>query len=195
LDEILPTLDVFEQAIYLQLFRLSWGHQRETCIIGAPRLAERANIGLTKARAALKALAARGLVVPLSYNFAGRWDPNAGTEFRIVVPGIEFSRFSSPSRGDSPSRDDSLSRGGGPSRGGRMKDNKKQSHERAPVAVAPAPDSLSVYDVRKIAARFRELHHGESDYTKDRLRSDVRTALIGEGREPDDRLIDDAIGT
>jgi hypothetical protein len=44
------------------------------------------------------------------------------------------------------------------------------------------------------AARFRELHHGESDYTKDRLRADVRTALIGEGREPHDRLIDDAIG-
>jgi hypothetical protein len=53
---------------------------------------------------------------------------------------------------------------------------------------------IVAYDVRKIAARLRDLHHGESDYTKDRLCADVRTALIGEGREPDERLIDEAIG-
>jgi hypothetical protein len=68
----------------------------------------------------------------------------------------------------------------------------------APSVAPPAvvvESAISVYDVRRIAARFRELHHGESDYTKESLRADVRTALIGEGREPDDRLIDEAIGT
>jgi hypothetical protein len=74
-----------------------------------------------------------------------------------------------------------------------MKEDLKENIERAPVAVAPAP-VISVYDIRKIAARFRELHHGEVDYTKDRLRADVRTALIGEGHEPDERLIGEAIG-
>jgi hypothetical protein len=73
-----------------------------------------------------------------------------------------------------------------------MKGSETKHVERAPVAAAPAP--LDIYGIRRIAARFRELHHGESDYTKDRLRADVRTALIGEGREPDDRLIDEAIG-
>jgi hypothetical protein len=75
-------------------------------------------------------------------------------------------------------------------------------HERtakpeAPSETQPAvviETAISVYDIRRIAARFRELHHGESDYTKENLRADVRTALIGEGREPDDRLIDEAIG-
>jgi hypothetical protein len=75
-----------------------------------------------------------------------------------------------------------------------MKDILERKDKKAPVAVAPAPDSFSVYDIRRIAARFRELHHGESDYTRERLRADVRTALIGEGREPDERLIDEAIG-
>jgi hypothetical protein len=69
----------------------------------------------------------------------------------------------------------------------------KENTKEAPVAVAPAP-VLSVYDVRTIAARFREVHHGEPDYTRDRLRDDVRTVLIGEGREPDERLINEAIG-
>jgi hypothetical protein len=48
--------------------------------------------------------------------------------------------------------------------------------------------------LKRFAARVCELPPGESDYTKERLRADVRTALIGEGREPDDRLIDEAIG-
>jgi hypothetical protein len=74
-----------------------------------------------------------------------------------------------------------------------MKENMKEKEKAAHVAVAPAPD-FSVYDVRKIAARFRELHHGEAAYTRERLKADVRTSLIGEGREPDDRLIDEAIG-
>jgi DNA-binding Lrp family transcriptional regulator len=77
-------------------------------------------------------------------------------------------------------------------------DMRNKRHERqerkAPVAAAPAPDVLSVYDVRRIAARFQELHRGEADYTRERLRSDVCTALIGEGREPDDPLVDEAIG-
>jgi hypothetical protein len=73
-----------------------------------------------------------------------------------------------------------------------MKEELKNK-EKAPVAIAPAHE-LNVYDVRKIAARFRELHHGELNYTRDRLKADVWTALIGEGREPDERLIDEAIG-
>jgi hypothetical protein len=72
-----------------------------------------------------------------------------------------------------------------------------------PRAVAPAANigtadvlqkPLTVYDVRTIAQRFRELHKGEPDYTKERLRADVRTAMIGEGLEPDEKLIEDAIG-
>jgi len=54
--------------------------------------------------------------------------------------------------------------------------------------------ALSVYDIRRIVARLSEAHRGEASYTRERLRSDVYAALIGEGREPDDHLIEAAIG-
>jgi hypothetical protein len=66
---------------------------------------------------------------------------------------------------------------------------KKEKHEKAPDAVAPA----DVYEVRKIAARVREVHQGQSGYTSEAFRADVRTALIGAGREAEDETIDEAI--
>src|ERR1051325_6856357 len=47
LDELCGALDIYAQAVYLQLLRLSWGNERDTCKIGYPRLAERANISET----------------------------------------------------------------------------------------------------------------------------------------------------
>ena len=64
-----------------------------------------------------------------------------------------------------------------------------KTHEKAPVADAPA----DVYEVRRIAARVREIHHGEIGYTPERFRADVSMALVGAGREADDETIDEAI--
>jgi hypothetical protein len=44
LDVLCADTDPYTQAVYAQLLRLSWGHRRNWCVVGFPRLAERANV-------------------------------------------------------------------------------------------------------------------------------------------------------
>jgi hypothetical protein len=177
-DGLLPRLDPYAQAIYLRLYRLTYGHHRETCVISWDTLAVRANVSRRQAIRSVEKLESLGLVERVPVAGKAR---NNGTHFRVTEIGRAGQALRASEAPHAP--------------GAHMKDNLKNKHETAPVAVAPAPDVLSVYDVRRIAARFRELHHGEADYTRERLRRDVCTALVGEGREVDDRLVDEAIGT
>ena len=59
LNRQLPT---GEQAIYEQLYRLTWGYERPRVVVGFPKLADRANVGESTARAATKALEKKGLI-------------------------------------------------------------------------------------------------------------------------------------
>jgi hypothetical protein len=61
-DHLLRQLDPFEQVVYLQLYRLAWGRHTSKCIISNEKLAERANVGLTKVKQATKSLEAKGLI-------------------------------------------------------------------------------------------------------------------------------------
>jgi hypothetical protein len=61
-DYLYRQLATAEQAIYRQLYRLTWGFGRPTILIGFPKLAERANVGESTARSAAKALESKGLI-------------------------------------------------------------------------------------------------------------------------------------
>jgi hypothetical protein len=188
-DGILARLDPYEQSVYLRLYRLSHGNQRDTCTVSYDVLAQRTSVSRRQCFRAIERLEALGLIerVPVVGRARG-----GATLYRVAEVPIVGRRGSAQQAPDATqARGDQQAPG---AHRAHMKDFMKDKEKKAHVAAAPAPESLSVYDVRKIAARFRELHHGESDYTKDRLRADVRTALIGEGRESDDRLIDEAIG-
>jgi hypothetical protein len=50
-----------------------------------------------------------------------------------------------------------------------------------------------VYEVRKIAARLREINLNASGYTLERLRADVRTAVDGQGMDVDEATLDEAM--
>jgi hypothetical protein len=60
-------LDVYEQAVFTQLYRLSHGYGKPTCKIGLPGLARRANIGKTSAQSAVNRLIGKGLVRKIDY--------------------------------------------------------------------------------------------------------------------------------
>src|SRR5215217_9724104 len=62
IDHLYQHLDSFEQAVYTQLYRLSWGYGKETCNISNGRLAERANLKLTVTRRAIRDLQSKGLI-------------------------------------------------------------------------------------------------------------------------------------
>lgn len=61
-DYLNRQLATAEQAIYEQLYRLTWGYERPRVIVGFPKLAERANVGESTARSAAKALERNGLI-------------------------------------------------------------------------------------------------------------------------------------
>lgn len=66
-DHLFRHLDPFEQAAYLQLYRLAWGGRERSgkVLISNERLAERSNVSLSKIKKVTAALEAKGLVKKL----------------------------------------------------------------------------------------------------------------------------------
>jgi DNA-binding Lrp family transcriptional regulator len=83
-DHLYQHLDSFEQAVYTQLYRLSWGYGKETCNISNGRLAERANLKLTVTRRAIRDLESKGLIQKISYTWGKKHAQ--GIEYRIPLP-------------------------------------------------------------------------------------------------------------
>ena len=183
LDSVLPILEPKEQVVFLRLYRLSWGFGEPECTVSVPALAAATRVSRTQIFGVLARLEQLQLIERARVG-RGRL---AGTCYRIQRFSDEEGKRSDLERSGLERSD--LER----SKSGPIKERESKRNDLKP-AVAAAPPAMSVYDVRRIAARFRELHHGESNYSRERLKADVRTALIGEGREPDERLIDEAIG-
>ena len=80
LDRVLPTMDVYEQAIYVRLFRLSYGYDRNWCTVGYNTLAEACNIKKTGVVNAIKRLLDKGWIKAISFNHA------QGTTYRVYLP-------------------------------------------------------------------------------------------------------------
>lgn len=62
IDHLYPHLDTFEQAVFTQLYRLSWGYKKNTCRISNERLAERTNMSIAKVKQVTRSLEGKGLV-------------------------------------------------------------------------------------------------------------------------------------
>ena len=96
-DNVLRLLDTDEQAIYVQMYRLSWGHNKPTCFISLPKLSERTNIKLTSLKAALKRLEGRGLLV--KSNLTLGYGKQQGIEYSVAAPDRQSESDRQPSRG------------------------------------------------------------------------------------------------
>ena len=80
LDRVLPTMDVYEQAIYIRLFRLSYGYDRNWCTVGYSTLAESCSIKKTGVVNAIKRLLDKGWIKAINFDHA------QGTTYRIYLP-------------------------------------------------------------------------------------------------------------
>ena len=83
-DGLCQVLDVYEQAIYTQLYRLSYGYGKPTCKIGLPQLARRSNMGKTTTQATVNRLIDKGLIRKLEYEI-GR-NKEQGTTYWVSSP-------------------------------------------------------------------------------------------------------------
>ena len=119
-DHLPRWLSPDEQAIYVQLYRLSWGWGRDICFISNPKLAERSGVPETSMRRAVKKLIGKGLIEKTERRFGGT---EQGIEYRV----FSLDRLSNQDRVsimDSPST-------GAPNKE-RIKENLKADASRCP---------------------------------------------------------------
>jgi hypothetical protein len=99
-DHICHWLSADEQAVYVQLYRLSWGWQKETCFISNRRLSERSGVPLSSMRRAVAKLERKRLIEKTNRVFGS--NAEQGIEYRVF-------NLSSLSKTDSPPNTSSLS--------------------------------------------------------------------------------------
>ncbi len=83
-DFLYPQLDPAEQAIHLQLYRLSWGYNKSTCIIGLPKLGQRSGMSSTAAQQAVNRLIKKGLIKKIRVILGKGQDQ--GVEYWVAPP-------------------------------------------------------------------------------------------------------------
>jgi hypothetical protein len=94
LDHLYRHLDPFEQAVYSQLYRLSWGHKKNRCLISNERLAERANMSLSKVKTTTTALESKGLIQKLERPHGLK--VVQGVEYEVFAPSWQAQRSRLP---------------------------------------------------------------------------------------------------
>jgi hypothetical protein len=83
-EKIYRHLDPTEQAVYTQLYALSWGYGNPSCRVSLPRLAERAGMGQTATHKAVKRLASKGMVEKREVTLGKGKDQ--GVEYWLPLP-------------------------------------------------------------------------------------------------------------
>jgi hypothetical protein len=96
-DHLLSQLTADEQAVFMQLFRLSWGYGKPNCSISNPRLSERSNVKMTSMKAAVKRLETRGLISKKSTTLG--YGKEQGIEYRVSHPDSQSDSDRQPHTG------------------------------------------------------------------------------------------------
>lgn len=91
-DHLLRLLDPMEQAVYIQLYRLSWGFNKPTCSISNPKLAERTGMPESTVKKTLAKLRAKGLVKKTGINLG--YGKDQGIDFWVTAPSSQLQRSS-----------------------------------------------------------------------------------------------------
>jgi len=80
---LFPTLDPFAKAVYYQLFLLSHGFRRDTCVVGLAKLAKSVLMSQRKVQDTITYLETRGLIKRLRAVFGG---PAKGNIYKVPIP-------------------------------------------------------------------------------------------------------------
>jgi hypothetical protein len=80
---LFPTLDPFAKAVYYQLFLLSHGFKRDTCIIGLSKLAKLVLMSQRKVQDTILYLEKRGLIRRVAAILGG---PSKGNVYQVILP-------------------------------------------------------------------------------------------------------------
>lgn len=99
-DHLCKLLNPYEQAVYLQLYRLSWGWGKETCFISNPRLSERSNVPLSTMKRVVVALMDKGLIEKTGHT--NGFGKDQGVEYRVLSASWQPGQSSQPAVSSQP---------------------------------------------------------------------------------------------
>jgi len=102
-DHLCRLLKPDEQAVYLQLYRLSWGWSQETCFISNPRLSERSNVPLSSMKRAIAGLLDKGLIEKTGHTTG--YGKDQGVEYRVPTLGWQPNMGCQPNMSWQPNMD------------------------------------------------------------------------------------------
>jgi hypothetical protein len=100
LDHLFRHLTPPQQAVYIQLYRLSWGFKKEKCFISNPGLAGRACLSVSAVKENVNKLVQKGLIKKTG-NIQG-FGKNQGIEYLVYAPSWQLARNSQPRRSSQP---------------------------------------------------------------------------------------------
>jgi hypothetical protein len=100
LDHLFRHLPPPQQAVYLQLYRLSWGFKKERCFISNPGLAGRACLSISAVKENVNKLIEKGLIEKTG-NVMG-FGKNQGVEYLVHPPSWQVTRSSQPRKSSQP---------------------------------------------------------------------------------------------
>lgn len=106
LDHLDRHLDPYEQAVYKQLYRLSWGFGKNRCRISNPRLAERTNMSEAMVKKVAVKLVGKGLIEK-SGSVQG-YGKDQGVEYIVNAPSWQLHRSSQLQRSGQPQQSSQL---------------------------------------------------------------------------------------
>jgi hypothetical protein len=80
---LFPTLDPFAKAVYYQFFLLSYGFQKDTCLINLPTLARLVLMSQRKVQNTIVYLESRGLIRRIGSKLGGE---KRGNYYQVIIP-------------------------------------------------------------------------------------------------------------
>jgi hypothetical protein len=176
-DYLFGRLTPNEQAVYMQLYRLTWGFDRARCIVNFPRLGERSGMSENGARLAAKGLIAKGLVRKVGMIFGSAREQ--GIEWEVFEPPA-LQRYRATRRGG-PTVKSGPPLSDGPSPGGPMKDIEKQIEQSHTQMGAGVGSRFSLEECRRFADHLKTTGQGITNpggYATKIFRSGEADALI-----------------
>src|SRR5437773_2458341 len=86
---LFPTLEPFAKAVYYQLFLLSHGFRRDTCVVGLAKLAKSVLMSQRKVQDTITYLETRGLVKRIRMVLGG---PSKGGVYQVPLPATDMAQ-------------------------------------------------------------------------------------------------------
>jgi hypothetical protein len=99
-DYLCRMLKPDEQAVYWQLYRLSWGWGKDACFISNPKLSERSNVPLSSMKRAVAGLVSKGLVEKTGQT--NGYGKDQGVEYRVPRLDWQPTKSSQPNTSSQP---------------------------------------------------------------------------------------------